>query len=107
MSIATFFSREDIRRDPANHCVPVLDVFADDIDSNISYLVMPFLRDIYLPPFESVGDVISFADQMLEVMRLVFVKCHRRSSRSQGLVFMHKHGIAHRYAKCMRSALHF
>ena len=72
MSIATFFSREDIRRDPANHCVPVLDVFADDIDSNISYLVMPFLRWIDDPEFDTVGTILDCVEQLLEVKPFAF-----------------------------------
>lgn len=74
MNIATLFSEEPMRSNPANHCVPILDVFGDDADPNISYLVMPLLRDIDNPPFESVADVMHFADQMLEVMHFVDIR---------------------------------
>jgi len=65
--------------DPANHSVPILDTFMDPTDDSVSYIVMPFLRLSNSPPFETVGEVADFVDQILE-----------------GLVFMHSHGVAHR-----------
>lgn len=65
--------------DPANHSVPILDTFTDPADDSVSYIVMPFLRSSDNPPFETVGEVADFVDQVLE-----------------GLVFMHSHGVAHR-----------
>ncbi|KAH9973838.1 kinase-like domain-containing protein [Lactifluus volemus] len=59
--------------------LPILDTFVDYADESISYIVMPFLRLLDNPPFETVGEVVDFADQILE-----------------GLVFMHSHGVAHR-----------
>ncbi len=53
--------------DPANHSVPILDTFVDTTDESISYLVMPFLRLFDEPPFESIGEILDFADQVLEV----------------------------------------
>lgn len=70
LEIATFFSQPHLRSDPRNHCVPVLDSFRDEIDQTISYMVMPFLRRMDNPPFETVGDVVDFADQVIEVRRL-------------------------------------
>ena len=67
LSIATQFSQGDALADAANHCVPILDVFVDDLEPDLSYIVMPFLRDINDPPFESPDDIIHFADQILEV----------------------------------------
>ncbi|OSX60548.1 hypothetical protein POSPLADRAFT_1047968 [Postia placenta MAD-698-R-SB12] len=54
-------------------------VLPDDEDESISYMVMPFLRLIDSPPFETPQDVVEFVDQILE-----------------GLVFMHEQGVAHR-----------
>jgi hypothetical protein len=53
--------------DPTNHSVPILDTFVDYADESISYIVMPFLRLSDDPPFETVGEVVDFADQVLEV----------------------------------------
>jgi len=79
LQIASMFSSEDLRNNPKNHCVPILDTFQDEGDGSSSYMVMPFLRAIDEPAFELVDDVIIFADQILE-----------------GLVFLHQHGVAHR-----------
>ena len=53
--------------DPANHSVPILDTFMDPADDSISYIVMPFLRLSNNPPFETVGEMADFVDQVLEV----------------------------------------
>ncbi|KIP02948.1 hypothetical protein PHLGIDRAFT_111478 [Phlebiopsis gigantea 11061_1 CR5-6] len=86
LKIAQFLNREVVRNDSHNHSVPVLEVFQDDEDPAISYLVMPFLRLMDDPPFSHVNDVLEFVDQTLE-----------------GLVFMHSQGVAHR--DCARKNL--
>lgn len=78
-TIATMLSTPTLRDDPANHCVPILDIFEDDVDSSISYMVMPFLHLLDSLEFETVDNLMDCADQLLE-----------------GLVFMHDHGVAHR-----------
>ena len=60
--------------DTANHSVPILDTFKDITDDSISYIVMPFLRSSENPPFETVGEVADFVDQLLEV-RSDFPRC--------------------------------
>ena len=69
--IATHFSSHGVRDDPRNHCIPVMDVFPDEDDPSKSYLVMPFLRYIDDPPFESIGSMLECGEQLLEV-RLMF-----------------------------------
>lgn len=61
------FSSPPLSIDPRNHCVPILDVLQDPEDGTISYLVMPFLRDVESPPFEIVDDIVQFIDQILQV----------------------------------------
>lgn len=53
--------------DVDNHSVPILDTFVDATDETISYIVMPFLRLLNDPPFESIEEILDFADQILEV----------------------------------------
>ena len=67
LSLATYFSRDELRVDPANHCVQILDVITDVLNPEISYMVMPFLRPVHDPPFQMVEVVIHFVDQTLEV----------------------------------------
>ncbi|KAI0669473.1 kinase-like domain-containing protein [Trametes maxima] len=76
LQIAQFFTTI---RDPMNHCVPVREILLDPHDPNSALMVMPFLRPCNNPAFSTIGDVIEFVNQTLE-----------------GLVFMHKHGVAHR-----------
>ena len=62
-----YFSQPHLRADPRNHCIPVIESFSDDLLANVSYLVMPFLRDMDDPSFELVMDIIDFSDQVIEV----------------------------------------
>ncbi|KAI0365099.1 kinase-like protein [Pilatotrama ljubarskyi] len=76
LKIAQFLSSI---KDPANHAVHVYDILPDPFDSNISLMVMPFLRPCNDPEFSTVGDVVEFINQMIE-----------------GLAFLHRLRIAHR-----------
>ena len=47
--------------------MPLLEVFYDDVDGDICYLVTPLLRNMDNPSFETVNNVIDFVDQTIEV----------------------------------------
>ncbi|OSD03660.1 hypothetical protein PYCCODRAFT_1490426 [Trametes coccinea BRFM310] len=79
LKILEYLSSAEMRRDPRNHCVPLLDVLCDPAEPETSYIVMPFLRFIDDPAFELLDDVLECLDQVLE-----------------GLGFIHDHGVAHR-----------
>ncbi|KAI0365105.1 hypothetical protein BV20DRAFT_1056735 [Pilatotrama ljubarskyi] len=76
LHIAQFFASI---RDPQNHCVPIHEILPDPHDSQLALMVMPYLRPCNNPDFATIGDIIDFVDQTIE-----------------GLVFMHKHRVAHR-----------
>lgn len=79
-------SSERLRQDNRNHCVPILDVFPDDQDPSILYMVMPFLRSIVDPAFDLVEEFIDFIDQILEVSIIVaFPKGDKPLSRCRVL----------------------
>lgn len=65
--IALMLGTPPLSEDPTNHSVPVIDTFEDATNPNVSYIVMPLLRDFDDPPFESVEDVLEFGEQLLEV----------------------------------------
>ncbi|OSD01823.1 hypothetical protein PYCCODRAFT_1368635 [Trametes coccinea BRFM310] len=79
LELSRYFSSQDLRDDPRNHCVPLLDVIPHPTDPEVSFMVMPWLRLVDRPPFETVDNALDFGEQLLE-----------------GLTFMHEHGIAHR-----------
>ncbi|KAI0669458.1 kinase-like domain-containing protein [Trametes maxima] len=62
-----------------NHCAEALEVIRDPLNSNRSFLVMPYLRPYNDPELQTIGDVIMFVSQMLK-----------------GLAFLHHNRIAHR-----------
>ncbi|KAI0776836.1 kinase-like domain-containing protein [Trametes elegans] len=76
LDIAQFLSSIS---DPLNHCVPIHEILIDPHDPKLALMVMPYLRPCNNPDFGTIGDIIEFVDQTLE-----------------GLVFMHKHRVAHR-----------
>ncbi|OSD00975.1 kinase-like protein [Trametes coccinea BRFM310] len=76
LKIAQYFASIE---DETNHCVPIREILPDPHDPEFALMVMPFLRPCNNPEFSTVGDVIEFVDQTLE-----------------GLVFMHRHRVAHR-----------
>lgn len=94
--VARLLWSEAIRQDPRNHSVPVLDLFQDDEDPNVSYMIMPFLRLIDRPAMVIVEELCDFIDQILEVCRARYRSAAFVSRCSQGLVFMHEQGVAHR-----------
>jgi len=93
--IAKYFSSPELLREPANHSVPILDVFQDPSTPDFEYLVMPLLRPFDDPEFTVIGEVVDFITQILEVRGVL--DCHfcLRLNYQQGLTFMHSHDIAH------------
>ena len=65
--IASLLSSEELRSDPRNHCVPILDAIVDTEDPALSFIVMPFLRHVDDPPLDTVGSVLECMEQLLEV----------------------------------------
>ena len=65
--LALYLSSPELREDPRNHCVPILDHFQDDADESITYIVMPLLRGFDNPKFGSVNELLDFGDQIFEV----------------------------------------
>ncbi|KIJ43923.1 hypothetical protein M422DRAFT_30733 [Sphaerobolus stellatus SS14] len=79
VEIAQYLSSQELRSDPTNHCVPVLDVLHCSTYQNLTFIVMPLLRWFENPRMATVGEAVDFFRQLFE-----------------GLQFMHKHRIAHR-----------
>ncbi|KAI5120179.1 hypothetical protein M0805_002647 [Coniferiporia weirii] len=75
--IAQYLTTEGKLRDPRNHCIPILDHF--ELSEDIEIMVMPLLRPLDEPPFNSVDEAIDFVRQTLE-----------------GLTFIHSQNVAHR-----------
>ncbi|OCH90192.1 hypothetical protein OBBRIDRAFT_826066 [Obba rivulosa] len=79
IEIGTFFSSEPLASDPRNHCVPLYEALDVPDDPNMKVLVMPMLRALDNPPFETVGEAVEFFRQIFE-----------------GLQFIHENRVAHR-----------
>ena len=90
--IAQFFAAI---RDPRNHCVRVHQILPDPLEPRMGLMVMPYLRPCNNPEFSTVGDVVEFVDQTLEVGSLTHTSTPAHCD-VQGLAFMHKFNVAHR-----------
>jgi hypothetical protein len=66
VEIAQFLSSPPLSQDDNNHCVTIIDAFRDPV-LHVNYMVMPVLRTYDDPPFGTVGEVIDFVGQILEV----------------------------------------
>ena len=97
LSIMLMLSAPKLRSNPRNHTVPILDIFPNDQDPTVSYMVMPCLRSMDCPEFEMVREVVKFVDQILEVHSDIHgLSAWFNCWWDQGLVFQHKNGVAHR-----------
>lgn len=65
--IVEILRQEEWISDPRNHCVPVINIFEDSQNPELLYLVMPFLRPMIDPPFQTVREIMEFTNQILEV----------------------------------------
>lgn len=71
VDIGKYLSTPELRSDPRNHSVPLFDVFDDPADPNSVILVIPLLRRLGDPLPESIGEVLDFIDQTLEVRNTI------------------------------------
>ncbi|EKM49909.1 uncharacterized protein PHACADRAFT_154561 [Phanerochaete carnosa HHB-10118-sp] len=60
-------STPELRADPRNPCVPMLDHFVDIHDDQISYIVTPFFRRFDDPPFQTFQEILDCIDALLNV----------------------------------------
>lgn len=67
LDIGTFLSSDTITSDPRSHCVRIFETLSDPIESDVSIIVMPYLRPYDDPPFQTVGEVIACFKQLIEV----------------------------------------
>lgn len=67
IGIHKYFSTEPVASHPRNHCVPLLDVLEVPGDTDIVLLVMPLLRACDDPMFQTIGEIVEFLRQTLEV----------------------------------------
>lgn len=101
LDIALFLSSGEFRKDPRNHCVPILDVFSEEGHPMV-FMVMPLLIKYDTPPFSSVDEVLDFMRQTLEVIiNTLYEPVGYELRTLQGLSFIHEKGVAHRYVQCL------
>ena len=71
IQIALYLSSVDMRSDPRNRTVPILDVMALPDDTEHVLLVMPYLRIFNAPPFHCRAEVVEALRQLLQVLIVI------------------------------------
>ena len=66
--VALYFSSQTLASHPANHCVPVYEVFTLDGEDDTLIMVMPLLRLYSDPSFDTIGEAVECFRQLFEVM---------------------------------------
>ena len=66
--IGLYLSSDALVAHPANHCVPVYEVFTLDTEDDTMIMVMPLLRLYNDPRFDTIGEVIECFRQLFEVL---------------------------------------
>jgi hypothetical protein len=74
VDIAQSLSTHDLRADPRNRSVPIFDVLHPPGEDDTVLIVMPLLRSFDSPPFDTVGEVVDFFTQILEVQTFVSLR---------------------------------
>lgn len=67
VEIGQYLMSEERAQDPRNHCVRILDVLQDPLDPEKKIIVMPLLKLFNRPEFTTVGEVVAFLKQAIEV----------------------------------------
>jgi hypothetical protein len=67
LEIARRLSSPELRREPRNHCVPLLDILDLPGIYDQKLIVMPFLRPFDEPHFRTYGEFVAFFTQICEV----------------------------------------
>ena len=78
-AIATYLSN---KRCEDNHCVPIFEIFEDETDGTIEFIVMPLLRRFDSPSFDTVDEVIDFMRQTLKVRNACFLYVRKFQTQS-------------------------
>ena len=67
VDITRWLSSPELRRDPRNHCVPLLETLELPNNPDQTLIVMPFLRPFDKPHFRTYGEFVAFFTQTCEV----------------------------------------
>jgi hypothetical protein len=65
--IASFLSSPELLSDTRNHCVPIYEVLSRQEDPDVQVLVMPTLRELSSPKFDTCGELVECFRQLIEV----------------------------------------
>ena len=87
VQIGRFFHSPELRSNPENHCVPILDTFPHPHRDDVVFVVMPLLRRWDDPLLQTVGEMMDTMLQLLEVSFSIPVLPHAESSFPTGLSF--------------------
>jgi hypothetical protein len=71
VELALFLSSSKLASDPRNHCVPIYEVLSRQEENDFKILVMPRLRELKSPKFDTCGELVECFRQLIEVRLLI------------------------------------
>ncbi len=76
VTLHQYLLSEPLLSDPRNHTVPLLEVLDVPDDEDAVLLVMPIFRECNNPAWTTVGEVVAFLAQVLEVSTMARYELH-------------------------------
>lgn len=73
IEIGQYLSSEELRRDEHNYCVPILAALHPPTSPEFDIIVMPLLKRFDSPRFDTVGEVVEYLRQYIEVSAVTIV----------------------------------
>lgn len=83
VTLHQYLLSKPLQSDSRNHTVPLLEVLRVPDDGDIDILVMPLLRECNSPAWRTVGEVVAFIAQVLEVSRALYCELYLLSVLSR------------------------
>ena len=85
VEIGRRLSPDASKPDSKNHCVEILDIFLDPFSPDTYYIATPLMRPYDDPEFTTIGEVVDFVTQVLEVSLYLKIQLQLNTSSGNGI----------------------
>ncbi len=96
LEVIRLLSSEPLVSHPRNHSVPLYDVLDIPGEEHGHIIVMPLLRALDKPRFQTVGECVEFFHQIFEVCSIIPHIIDVINIPLQATQFLHQNHVAHR-----------
>src|ERR1700683_595337 len=75
VDMGIYLSSEPLTSDSKNHCIPILGVLQVPDENDKILLVMPLLRSLDQPPFNTTDEAVGLFSQLFEAHKFLWPPC--------------------------------